>query len=212
DGVWYGLFPNNEKREIRHILDFHFVGRYMGDDLTPEIKEEMIQFVESELMTESWMRAQSKDDLDAEHSDRPDHGPLGSYDGWPLNTMEAFYHMGYPEKAMDFYRAIYPVTLEGTWAQSHELWGDNKYNKNARVRIARRGLSVRDAASGIGYANLMLREFFGFAPKFMNDSPLDKPQMARSIQGKMHHINYQGNYYTIVSDENGLQLIKEKIK
>jgi tetratricopeptide (TPR) repeat protein len=212
DGVWYGLFPNNEKREIRHILDFHFVGRYMGDDLTPEIKEEMIQFVESELMTESWMRAQSKDDLDADHSDRPDHGPLGSYDGWPLNTMEAFYHMGYPEKAMDFYRAIYPVTLEGTWAQSHELWGDNKYNKNARVRIARRGLSVRDAASGIGYANLMLREFFGFAPKFMNDSPLDKPQMARSIQGKMHHINYQGNFYTIVSNENGLQLIKEKIK
>ncbi|MFY0628477.1 MAG: hypothetical protein JXR07_19425 [Reichenbachiella sp.] len=209
NGVWNGLFPNNEKREIRHILDFHFLGRYMGDDLTPETKAEMIQFVESELMTDSWMRAQSKDDLDAEHSDRPDHGPLGSYDGWPLNTMEAFYHMGYPEKAMDFYRAIYPVTLEGTWAQSHELWGENKYDKNARVRIARRGLSVRDAASGIGYANVMLREFFGFAPKFMDDSPLDKPQIVRSIKGKMHHINYKGDLYTIVSNENGLELIKE---
>ncbi len=209
NGIWYGLFPNNEKFEIRHILDFHFMGRYMADELSPEIKDEMIDFVESELMTDSWMRAQSKDDIAAEVSDRPDHGSLGAYDGWPLNTMEAMYHMGYPEKAMDFYRAVYPVTMEGTWAQAHELWGDNKYEKNARVRIARRGLCVRDAASGIGFANVMLREFFGFAPKFMDDQPLDKPGLVRSIQGKMHHVRYQDKLYTIVSNENGLELIEE---
>lgn len=209
NGIWYGLFPNNEKFEIKHILDFHFAGRYLSDELTSEMKEEMIHFVESELMTESWMRAQAKDDIAAEVSDRPDHGPLGAYDGWPLNTMEAMYHMGYPEKAMDFYRAVYPVTLEGTWAQAHELWGENKYEHNARVRIARRGLCVRDAASGIAFANVMLREFFGFAPEFMDDQPLDNPEMVRSIQGKMHHVRYEGKLYTIISDENGLQLIEE---
>lgn len=209
NGIWYGLFPNNEKFEIRHILDFQFTGRYMSEELTPKMKEEMINFVESELMTESWMRAQSKDDIVAESSDRPDHGSLGSYDGWPINTMEAMFHMGYPEKAMDFYRAVYPVTLEGTWAQAHELWGENKYDHNARVRIARRGLCVRDAASGIAFANVMLREFFGFAPKFMDDQPLDNPEMVRSIQGKMHHVRYQDKLYTIVSDQDGLELIEE---
>ena len=117
--------------------------------------------------------------------------------------------MGYPEKALDFYRNIYPVTLEGTWAQAHELWGENRYEKNARVRIARRGLCVRDAASGIGFANVMLREFFGFAPKFMDDQPLDKPEMVRSINGKMHHVRYQNKLFTIISDENGLSMIEE---
>lgn len=209
DGTWNSLFPDHKKVEIRHSLDFHFIGRYMADDLSEEMKEEMVTFVEKELLTDTWMRAQSQTDPAAKDSDRPDHGPLGAYDGWPLNTMEAMYHMGYPEKAMDFYRNIYPVTLEGNWAQAHELWGDNKDNKGSRVRIAERGWHVRDAASGIGFANVMLREFFGFMPKFMDDNPLDQPEMARSIRGKMHHVAYKGKYYTIISNEDGLSMKEE---
>ena len=210
DGTWYSLFPDNKKVEIRHALDFHFIGRYMSEDLTYEMKEEMVEFLEEELLTDTWMRAQSLSDPAAKDSDRPDHGPLGAYDGWPLNTMEALYHMGYPEKAMDFYRDIYPVTLEGNWAQAHELWGENKEDKNASVRIAERGWHVRDAASGIGFANVMLREFFGFMPGFMEDDPLDQPEMVRSIQGKMYHVLYQGEYYTITSNDEGLKMEKER--
>jgi hypothetical protein len=210
DGTWYSLFPNNKKVEIRHSLDFHFIGRYMADELDENMKEQMLTFVEEELLTNSWMRAQSLSDPAAENSDRPDHGPLGAYDGWPLNTMEAMYHMGYPEKAMDFYRAVYPVTLEGNWAQAHELWGENKKNKNARVRGAERGWHIRDAASGIGFANVMLREFFGFMPRFMEGNPLDKPGMVRSIRGKMHHVPYQGKFYTITSNNEGLSMVEEK--
>jgi len=209
DGTWYSLFPNNKKQEVRHCLDFHFLGRYMSDYLDDKTKQEMMVFHESELETNTWMRAQSLKDPAAPDSDRPDHGPLGAYDGWPLNSMEAMYHMGYAEEAMDFYRRIYPVTLEGNWAQAHELWGDNKKNKNARVRIAERGWHVRDAASGIGMANVMLREFFGFAPGFMKDDPLDQPEMVRSIRGRMHHVRYNGAYYTIASGENGLVMTRE---
>ena len=209
NGYWNSLHPNNEMVEIRHTLDFHFIGRYMADDLSNEMKEEMVAFVKRELLTNTWMRAQSLDDPAAKDSDRPDHGPLGAYDGWPLNTMEALYHMGYPEKAIDFYRNIYPVTLEGNWAQAHELWGENKENENARVRIAERGWHVRDAASGIGFANVMLREFFGFAPEFMGNEPLDRPEMPRSIQGQMRNVRYQGKLYAITSDENGLTMEEE---
>jgi hypothetical protein len=35
DGTWNSLFPNNERVEIRHTLDFHFLGRYMSEDLSP---------------------------------------------------------------------------------------------------------------------------------------------------------------------------------
>ena len=56
----------------------------------------------------------------------------------------------------------------------------------------------------------MLREFFGFMPRFMEDNPLDKAGMARSIQGKMHHVVYQGKYYTITSNNDGLSMVEEK--
>ena len=209
DGTWNNLYPNDELVETRHILDFHFLGRYMSEEMTTNMKLEMVKFLDDELLTDTWMRAQSADDPAAATSDRPDHGALGSYDGWPVNTMEALFHMGYEEKAIDFYRSVYPVTLEGTWSQARELWGEDKWTKNARVRIARRGLCVREAASGIAMANVMLREFFGFMPAFMDDSPLYKPNMPRSIHGKMHHINYQGQLYTITSDEKGLTMSQE---
>ena len=35
------------------------------------------------------------------------------------------------------------------------------------------------------------------------------PELVRSIQGKMHHVRYQNKLYTIVSNENGLELIEE---
>ena len=89
DGTWNSLFPNNKMQEVRHCLDFHFLGRYMSDYLSDEMKSEMINFHESELETNTWMRAQSLTDPAALESDRPDHGPLGAYDGWPLNSMEA---------------------------------------------------------------------------------------------------------------------------
>ncbi len=209
DGTWYSLFPDDEKVEIRHTLDFHFIGRYLAEDLTEEMKDHMMDFVENELLTDTWMRAQSLTDPAAVNSDRPDHGPLGAYDGWPLNTMEAMWEMGFTSRAEKFYRDIYPVTLEGNWAQAHELWGEDKENKNARVRIAERGYHVRDAASGIGFANIMLREFFGFQPRFMENEVLYKPEMARRIKGTMYHIRHQDKLYSIVSDENGLEIKEE---
>ncbi|HYW96861.1 MAG TPA: hypothetical protein VE870_14800, partial [Bacteroidales bacterium] len=120
DGVWNSLYPDNKKVEVRHCLDFMFLGRYLPNDIPPEVKKEMIDFLYRELMTDHWMRAQSLQDIAAANSDRPDHGPLGAFDGWPAGTMDALVQMGYPQKALDFYHAIEPVTNEGTWAQAHE--------------------------------------------------------------------------------------------
>jgi len=98
----------------------------------------MIEFLYRELMTDGWMRAQSLYDIAADKSDRCDHGPFGAFDGWPAEVMDALTQMGYPQKALDFYWAIEPVTYEGIWSQSHELWGDEKKTKKAKVRIAER--------------------------------------------------------------------------
>src|SRR5690606_25829636 len=126
---------DNKTIQVRHCLDFMFMGRYLANDFSDQMKKEMIDFVERELMTDHWMRAQSLLDIASQNSDRPDHGPLGAYDGWPAGTMDAMVQMGYGQKALEFYRAIEPVTYEGSWAQAHELWGDDKENAKAKVRI-----------------------------------------------------------------------------
>lgn len=208
NGVWNCLYPDNKTIQVRHCLDFMFMGRYLANDLSDQMKKEMIDFVERELMTDHWMRAQSLLDIAAQNSDRPDHGPLGAYDGWPAGTMDAMVQMGYGQKALDFYRAIEPVTYEGSWAQAHELWGDDKENAKAKVRIAERGWHARDAMAGIGMSQVMLKCFFGFNPDA--EGNILKP--ARNIQfdGKMHHVLYGGKYYTITRENGQVSLEEEK--
>lgn len=199
DGVWNCLYPDNSTVQVRHCLDFMFMGRYLADDLPEQMKKEMIGFVERELLTDRWMRAQSLLDPAAENSDRPDHGPLGAFDGWPAGTMDAMVQMGYTKKAFDFYRAIEPVTHEGSWAQAHELWGDNKENSKAKVRIAERGWHARDAMAGIGMSQVMLKCFFGFNPD-ASGNIITQPQDL-NFEGTMHNVYYGGKYYTITSSK-----------
>lgn len=208
NGVWNCLYPGNKTIEVRHCLDFMFMGRFMAQDLGDTLKTEMIKFVDQELMTDHWMRAQSLLDVAAKNSDRPDHGPLGAYDGWPAGTMDAFVQMGYAEKALRFYRALEPVTYEGSWAQSHELWGDDKENPRAKVRIAERGWHARDAMAGIGMSQVMLKCFFGFNPDLQGR--MIKEPGAIPFKGTLRHVLFHGDYYTLISVGGKINAAKEK--
>jgi hypothetical protein len=169
----------------------------------------MIRFLYDELITDRWMRAQSLKDVAAERSDRVDHGPLGAFDGWPAGTMDALAQMGYPGKALDFYHAIEPVTYEGCWAQAHELWGEHKREKNARVRIAQRGWANRESSGGISISQVMLKDFFGFYPDV--EGPAVKDPGMIQFSGRLHHVLYGGNYYTLVA-QNGTVKMRKEIK
>jgi hypothetical protein len=206
-GVWNSLYPGGEMIEVRHCLDFMFLGRYIPDDIPSEIKDEMITFLYKELITNHWMRAQSLKDVAAERSDRADHGPMGAFDGWPAGTMDALTRMGYPGKALDFYHAIEPVTYEGCWAQAHELWGEHKREKSARVRIAQRGWHNRESSGGISISQVMLKDFFGFYPGV--EGPPVKDPGRFGFSGKLHHVFYAGEYFTLVAENGAVKMIKE---
>lgn len=207
NGVWNSLYPDGRKIEVRHCLDFMFLGRYLPNDIPGEIKNEMMDFVYRELITDNWMRAQSMLDVAAKDSDRPDHGPLGAFDGWPAGTMDALVQLGYPEKALDFYHAIEPVTNEGIWAQAHELWGKDKWNKNSKVRIAKRGWHNRESSSGIAMSQVMLKNFFGFYPSV--DGVAIKPNKSLNFTGNLYHVKYKGKYYTLQTANGNTKMIEE---
>ena len=210
DGVWNSLYPNNKKIEVRHCLDFTFFGKYIPDDLPADIKSEMIEFLYRELMTDHWMRAQSLSDIAADRSDRCDHGPFGAFDGWPVDVMDALTQMGYPQKALDFYHAVEPVTYEGIWAQAHELWGENKTNSKSKVRIAERDWCNRESSSGVAFAQTMLKDFFGFYPQ-IDGEPI-KARDNFQFAGKMHHVHYRNEYYTIEYKSGKPVMRKESIQ
>jgi hypothetical protein len=207
NGVWYSLYPDGRKIEVRHCLDFMFLGRYLPNDIPSDIKSEMMEFAYRELITDNWMRAQSMEDVAAKDSDRPDHGPLGAFDGWPAGTMDALVQLGFPDKALDFYHAIRPVTDEGIWAQAHEIWGEDKWKKNGKVRIAKRGWHNRESSSGIAMSQVMMKNFFGFYPS-VDGQPL-QPNTNWKFDGKLHHVKYQGKYYTLDSTGEEVKMIAE---
>jgi len=209
DGVWNSLYPGNKMIEVRHCLDFAFFGKYIPDDIPADIKSEMLRFLDEELMTDHWMRAQSLKDLAADKSDRADHGPFGAFDGWPVDIMDALTQMGFPQQALDFYHAVEPVTYEGIWAQAHELWGENKTNKKALVRIPERDWCNRESSSGTAFAQTMLKDFFGFYPD--PDGTAIKARQGFQFDGRMHHVYYRDEYYTIVYKSGKPVMIKEKL-
>ncbi|TWO34678.1 hypothetical protein E1J38_002135 [Seonamhaeicola sediminis] len=211
NGVWNSLYPNNKKVEVRHVLDFIYFGKYLSNDVDPKIRKEMMDFLNTELRTDLWMRAQSLDDIAAKDSDRPDHGPLGSFDGWVPEVMDAMVNMDYAKDALTFYHDIEPVTYEGAWAQARELWGEDKLNKTAKVRIADRGWNNRESSSGIGISQVMLKNFFGFNPQIDSEKPLDMnhDDWPFKGRGKLHHVYFNEKYYRIEFMDNKPVMVKE---
>jgi hypothetical protein len=207
NGVWNSLYPGNKKIEVRHCLDFSFFGKYIPGDVPPAIKEEMIGFLYRELMTDHWMRAQSLSDIAAANSDRCDHGPYGAYDGWPVDIMDALTQMGYPQKALDFYHAVEPVTNEGLWSQAHELWGENKGNNKSMVRIAERDWCNRESSGGVSFSQVVLKDFFGFYPQINGD--VLRVNKNWQFNGKLHHVCYKNEYYTLTYEYGKPVMLKE---
>jgi hypothetical protein len=185
-------------------------GQALENDLTPTTKMEMTGFVERELLTKTWMRAMSLKDPAAAHSDRPDHGPMGSYDGWPPLTIDVMCRFGMFDKAVNFLRAVEPVTREGPFAQSHEFLGPDSRGFDPLVRIANRGGQDFNEGCGAAFAEVIIRSFFGYRPDLPGDGlPLLAPLTPRGFNGQLRHVPFRGELYTLTSDAQGVHKKKE---
>ena len=145
-GVWNAYHMDGTMVELRHCVDFIYVGNALESDLTQPQKSEMTTFVKRELFTRDWMRAMSQQDAAAPRSDRPDHGPMGAYDGWIPLTVGTMWRLGDPQAAYDLYRRAAVVTREGPFAQAHEFYGPNENQYDAPVRIAMRQGCMKKSA------------------------------------------------------------------
>jgi len=209
DGIWYGLHKDGKRVELRHCVDFIYVGNALADDLTPVMRREMTGFVKGELLMRDWMRAMSLKDAAAAISDRPDHGPMGAYDGWPALTVSTMWRLGFPGDAFDFYCRTAGVTQEGPFAQAREFYGPQRDQYDAPVRIAERGGCMKECISGVAFADVVVGTFFGFMPSVDGKNVLADPQTPRPFTGKLLHVPFHGKGFTISVGEKGASVLKE---
>jgi hypothetical protein len=205
-GVWDALYPDGKRVQIRHVFDFATIGLTIPDDLTPKMRGEMTDFVERELLTEHWMRAQSLSDMAAADSNRPDHGPMGAFCAWPAETAATFCEFGEYDKALDLLHHCAGVTYEGPFSQSREL---SSKQPEAQARITSRGGSptshqTYNASNGGSFAETIIREFFGYQPNFLqNGLPADS--RPHDVPGELLNVRQNGHWFNIVSDGKGLR-------
>lgn len=210
-GFWQSRYPDGRQFDMRHCLDFQFVAQGIGDDLPPAVREEMRGFVDRELLMKYWMRAQSLQDPAADKSDRPDHGPMGAYSGWPPETTDGLCHLGDWQDALDFYRRCVAATHEGAFSQGAEFYGPKKQDYDAPVRIANNGTICREALCGADFTDVVIRAFFGFHPSLnmSRQNPLWQANTPRGFNGQLQHVRWGNSLYRITSGPAGLTLETE---
>jgi hypothetical protein len=169
-------------------------------------KSEMNAFVKRELFMRDWMRAMSLQDAAAAHSDRPDHGPMGAYDGWIPLTVGTMWRLGDREAAYDFYRRTAVVTKEGPFAQAREFYGPDKTKYDAPVRVAKRLGCMKECISGVAFTDVVLNTFFGFSPSLDGNSSVSDPQIPRPFQGTLTGLRYRGQLLQVTASGRGVQI------
>ena len=205
-GSWNVLYPDGRQIDSRHIYDYLTVGTTISEDLNSSIKIGMIDFVDRELMTKTWMRAMSRQDPSAFDSDRSDHGPAGSYSGWPAKAAQATAELGRFDKALDMFHrfrdafnSAIPQAIELTKVEGQD-------GLQARVST-RAGASFAEVSGS--FAEVVINTFFGFRPSPDAKNALWESQTPRGINGRLCHVHWNNGLYTIVSDDHGLHLEKE---
>jgi hypothetical protein len=194
---------------MRHCYDFAAVGRFLAADLPPNVRREMVDFVQRELLTENWMRAQSQLDVAATISDRPDHGPMGAYDAWPAVTVDALCRLGYWNVAVPFLRRTQAAVYEGVYAQAREFYGEKRRDRDAPIRIAQRQGCMRECTGGGAFAETVLCTLFGYLPKLGGPPELLNADTHRGFIGELRHVCQGPQRYTFRSSETGVELRKE---
>ena len=205
-GVWNAYHMDGTLVELRHCVDFIYVGDALQHDLNAPQKAEMNAFVKRELFMRDWMRAMSQHDAAAAKSDRPDHGPMGAYDGWIPLTVGTMWRLGDPVGAYDFYRRTAVVTREGPFAQAREFYGPNKKAYDAPVRVAERGGCMKECISGAAFADVVINTFFGFSPTPDGAVALADPGTARPFTGSLRGVRYNGTDVDLTADAAGVHL------
>lgn len=210
EGVWRVKYPDGKSVVSRHSYDFLTIGSTMKDDLSPEMKNEMIRFVETELLTQTdYMRAMSQKDQAALNSDRSDHGPVGCYIGWPAMTVQAIADLGQFEKAKTILSNFRNAFVESGMGQAIEFLVPVGSVDHVNRIGARAGASF--LLSGSDYANAIIDGLMGYKPSVHGELKPYLADSSRFFDGKIINIRHGADNYTFRTNPKGITIESQKV-
>lgn len=192
---------------VRHVIDFISVGTALADDLSSTQKRQMTSFVKRELLTEHWMRALSLNDSSLLHpsanSDRKDHGPLGAYDGWPGETIQALAMMGEYEEALKLTQDMASAYDDGPGGQAHQVFTQG----GKMLRPTRKAAADQQwfELAGSVTANRIITALFGVEPPLELNATGEAASLLRDagtprgFDGTLSGLRVRGKLYTVES-------------
>jgi hypothetical protein len=80
---------------------------------------------------------------------------------------------------------------------------------DAPVRIAERDGCMKECISGVAFADVVIGTFFGFSPSLDGKNILAGPQTPRPFTGKLLHVSFRGERFTLSAGEKGASAHKE---
>lgn len=119
EGYFNARHPDGKLVPVGHCYDFSTVGTTIAEDLSDEVRQEMLRFFDDHLRTPSWMRALSASDGNAGFSLRPDHQWNGAYPAWPADSARAAIQLGGAELVADWLPGLARSANQGPPGQAH---------------------------------------------------------------------------------------------
>ena len=191
-GVFKAQYPNGSSAVVRHVVDFVYTLRWLGDDtalLNASVRSEMAHFAKQELLTRHWMRALSLQDAAAKQSDRTDHGPNGAYSGWVPLTIAGLADAGDFVAAAALLNASARALSLGPFGQALSVSPSNRslLHQQATVPYKPFEFTLFNAWCGFGFADTIVGTIFGLradlAPLLAKAAapPITAPKARREV-------------------------------
>ncbi|MEW5978297.1 MAG: hypothetical protein AB1898_21075 [Acidobacteriota bacterium] len=207
-GFWRCRLPDGSLQEVRHCYDFGTVLSTIANDLDAAQKKEMVQFFQSELQTEKWMRALSIRDMDVTFTIRPDHQWTGAYCAWPALALEALYSAGASDQAFEWMKGLAQTAGQGPLAQAHfaEDFVPAEAGGGAR-KVPSDQPYINDWAcvSGMAYLEPVVQSLFGIQAGLFGEITARPNFSSFDPKAELRNLRYQGRDY--VASASGVKSV-----
>lgn len=210
-GYFNCKYPDESLVPVKTCLDFNYIFQVMDEEMSDEMKNEMIQFFVDELQTDTWMHALSPNDPDTSNSMRTDHQDDGAYISWPAFGLMGMLRAGRIDEALNWIgvggeTGIATVTRQGPWGQAYFHGGKNSLLEFDSAMKAPKEYPYIEryvAMSGSMFLYVIIEELFRLradwdglkTPHQVLEQPFEKAMVKEEGYANLYNLTIQGETY-----------------